>query len=668
MNQRANSRLAGGTVMCRFPLAPRDKAKKFPGRTGMSKSRIGFRMMAAAVLMCGGATIAHSANAPSALQMLQFKPRQAGVNISTPTDAEIPSCKVELAKGQKLANGKTASGWLLKDPAGRVVRRFFDTDGDNQIDVWSYYSNGEESYREADSNLNGKVDQYRWLGVNGSKWGVDLNEDGVIDAWKMISAEEVSQEVLTATLTRDFNRLQSLMITKAELDALDLPESESNRIKNKLQGAASTFQTSSATMAKVSDKARWVHLETGAPECIPADALGSKADLIHHKHATILYSDGDKINDFLQTGEMIQVGRAWRLIEAPIPGGVSQTAIGNSSGGSTGGTIEITDKIKDLVELLKPIDEKYKNATTPAAVTEYNLARAVVLEKIASVLRGKEREDWLKQVADCYSTAAQNGTVDALPKLTAWKNQIIKEEPGSNLAAYLSYREMSAEYSLKLTKIAPAEMTKMQEDWKERLGKFVQDFPTAEDTPDALMQLGMVNEFVGKETEAKNWYTQLVRHFEKNPMAPKAQGAIRRLGLDGQEFELTSQTLGSKNPFDIKSLRGKTVLVYYWASWNSQCIGDFAKIKSVLAAQSGKAIDLVCVNLDNDQEAAIKFLQATPVPGNHLYQPGGLDSPPATHYGVMVLPNMFLVGADGKVVNRNAQVATLDEDLKKLMK
>ena len=192
----------------------------------MAKSRIGFKLLA--TLALASSTGLAQAAAPTPAQILQFKPRQQGINVSTPTDAELQGCKVELAKGAKAASGKTASGWLLKDPQGRIVRRFFDSDGDNQIDVWSYFLNGEECYREIDSNLNGKVDQYRWLGANGSKWGADMNEDGVIDTWKVISAEEASQEALMAVMTKDMNRLQALMITKAELDTLELPETEAD--------------------------------------------------------------------------------------------------------------------------------------------------------------------------------------------------------------------------------------------------------------------------------------------------------------------------------------------------------------------------------------------------------------------------------------------------------
>ena len=38
--------------------------------------------------------------------------------------------------------------------------------------------------------------------------------------------------------------------------------------------------------------------------------------------------------------------------------------------------------------------------------------------------------------------------------------------------------------------------------------------------------------------------------------------------------------------------------------------------------------------------------------GTHLHMPGGLESPLAVQYGISSLPVMFLVGPDGKVVNR----------------
>ncbi len=199
----------------------------------------------------------------------------------------------------------------------------------------------------------------------------------------------------------------------------------------------------------------------------------------------------------------------------------------------------------------------------------------------------------------------------------------------------------------------------------DRLTKFVETYSKAEDAPDALLQLGMVNEFLNKEVEAKNWYGVLVRDFADTPQGKKAAGSIARLELDGKELKLAGPTLTDSNTiYNIEQSAGKVVVVYYWASWISQSAADFAKLKA-LADAEGKGVEIVCVNLDGTPKEVRDFLATAPPVGVHLYQSGGMESKLATDYGITVLPNLIVVGKDGKVVNRNAQINALDEEVKK---
>src|ERR1700728_2785264 len=110
MRDRA-TRLQPGWARCSQSVGGADRQRVLIGDARMTKSRIGFTLLAVATLCCGQSAV--QAAAPTPAQMLQFKPKQPGVPISTPSEAELPGCKVELIKGQKLANGKTASGWAL---------------------------------------------------------------------------------------------------------------------------------------------------------------------------------------------------------------------------------------------------------------------------------------------------------------------------------------------------------------------------------------------------------------------------------------------------------------------------------------------------------------------------------------------------------------------------
>ena len=618
------------------------------------------RLGGVATLLCWGGAVPAWA-APTPAQILSFKPHQAGVDCTTPTAEQLKACKVDLIKG------KRGSGWLLSDAAG-PIRRFFDTDNDNKIDTWSYYKDGVEVYREIDTNHNSKPDQFRWLNGAGMKWGVDRDEDGHIDSWKAISPEEVSQELLQAIVTHDYARLQALLLTEAEIKALALPPAEAQRLRASLREAPTKF---GAVLSKLKgiNKATWLHLETAVPQCRPAEAGTAGIDVVHHVRGTVLYENGGQ-NDFLQTGEMIQVGAAWRLVGGPAPGAsVDQVPV---SAGAPGTTVTSNPRLQKLVEELAELDKTPPTATGApgpnAAVAQYNLKRADLLEKVIAESRGGERDSWVRQAADSLSTAVQNsgGDAAAAGRLVRLEKQAVAAAPGGPVAAYVVYRRLQADYSAKLLKQG-ADYNKVQQEWLANLTQFITTYPKAEDAPDALLQLGMVSEFLSKEAESRKWYIQLSSQFADKPQGIKARGAVRRLDCVGKEFELVGPLLGG-GAYDIARARGKAVAVYYWASWNQQSVGDFARLKLLLDTCGSKGFELVCVNLDGSAAEAAAYLKRSPAPGTHLHQAGSLESKLATDYGIMVLPHLFLIGKDGKVVSRTVQMGNLEEEVNKLLK
>jgi hypothetical protein len=612
-------------------------------------------LLTGAVVLCGGFGNAWAANAPTVQQMLQFKPRQ-DVAVSTPEPDKLDGCKVELVKG-----AKKGSGWALKDAQGNLLRNFFDTTDRGKPDVWSYYKDGKEVYREIDTSVPGKPDQYRWLNEAGTKWGIDEAKDGKIKSWKVISPEEVSQEVVAALVGKDFARLQVLMITEAEMKSLELPPAEIERIRKLQKDAPAKFNETLGKL-KLTAKSSWQNLLTnGAPVCVPADPPGSHPDLIRYTKATIVIdlNDAGKGTEMVQPGELIQVGAAWRIVGAPVAGAADPTA----NVGGPGAAAPDNPKVEALMQKLAEHDKKGMQGNVGAA---HHLERADIVEKIIAEVKDTEREQWIRQVADSLSSAAQTGPATdktALTRLGRLVEQVVQAMPNTNLAGYVTYRQLQAEYALKVND-PKSDFMKLQGEWAETLGKFVAAYPKAEDAPDALLQLGTVNEFLGKDVEAKNWYNQLAKNHAETKQAARAKGAVRRLELAGQPAQFAGPTL--KDPatnFDSAQLRGKYVIVYFWASWTSQSVGDFAKLKLILDAS--KDVELVTVNLDATAEEAKAFLAKSPAPGTHLYQEGGMEGKLATEYGVTLPPNLLLVGKDGKCLNPAAHVGTVEDEIKK---
>jgi thiol-disulfide isomerase/thioredoxin len=628
----------------------------------MAKVRIGAGLLVSCLFLGSSAAVLAQSNSANIAKVLNYKPRQEGIVYTIPTPEEQAKCTLKIIPG----TAPGSSGWLLLDAQNRPLRRFVDTNGDRAIDVWSYFKDGVEVYREISKTIDPskeKADHYRWFGANGTKWGLDYNGDGKIDAWKVISPEEVGQEIFQAVATKNFARLKALFLTEADLLTLKLSTAEAKRIRDAQAQAESKFQKTTAKLPNL-DKARYVRLESVMPQCIPAENPSSDLDLIKYPARTILY-EVDKRHDWLQVGEMIQVGNSWKVIDAPVPGD-SPEAIG-SAGTQTPGSISDPELQKRL-EALASHDKSTPAATAPnAEIIAYNLKRAELIRAVMDKSKADEQEQWIRQLADCLSAAYQAGEQKALTQLTQLKEQTVKNSAGTPLAAYLTYREMWAEFAPRLAN-PKDDFAKIQDQWFERLTKFVQNYPTAEDAADAFWQLAMGSEFAGKEEQARKWYQQLVSGHGNHPLVATAKGAIRRLESKGQTMELTGPKLDGSGSFNLTSLRGKVVVVYYWASKCKTCPDDFARLKKLYDSQHAKGLELVSINLDDRAEEASKYLQATPLPGTHLFQPsdqGGMNSPLAIQYGIIGLPTTFLVGKDGKVVNPTIQMSELEEAIRK---
>jgi hypothetical protein len=628
----------------------------------MRTARFTMRVLAALTLWVGFG-VAAFAQPPTVEKVLEVKPRQPGVSVTTPTPEQAARYRVDPIPNPKTPGSNM--GFVVRDGDGRPVRQLVSYDGKG-YNIVAFYLNGQEAYREVYPPTPTEPYQFRWLGPNGGKWGVDRDRDGKIDEWLVISPEEVSQELLGAVMERDPKRLAALLPSEEALKGLGLPAAELARIKEKTAGAPKRLADAVEAL-KLSPDARWVHLELGVPNTTPSDAFGGKEDMVVHRNGTVLIEDKGKTH-FLQTGEMIQVGRTWKIVEGPSAGPGVVTADG---GTSSGGPV-VTDDIRDLVSQLDLIDKSAPNPPAQPALGEYYAKRAGVLEQIVQKLPADKQADWTRLLLDSLAAATEGGPADSPShkRFKAWNDQLAKLPPPNPLGSYAAFRLLVAENGMALggAKTGP-ELQKVQDAWRTGLEAFVKAHPTSDDAGEAVLRLGMANEFLGKDGEpkAKEWYTTLTTTYKTHPHAAKAAGAVRRLDSEGKSLELTGTTLQGQ-PFSVGSLTGKAVAVYYWASWSTTLADDARKLRDLEKTFAPKGLALVTVCLDDDAKAAAAAVQSAQLPGTHLHAPGGLDrSPLAAGYGIMVVPHIMLAGKDGKVTNRNAQITTLEDELKRLM-
>jgi thiol-disulfide isomerase/thioredoxin len=143
-------------------------------------------------------------------------------------------------------------------------------------------------------------------------------------------------------------------------------------------------------------------------------------------------------------------------------------------------------------------------------------------------------------------------------------------------------------------------------------------------------------------------------------------GSGRRLNLVGSKMKVSGTTFAGE-PFELDSLKGKVVLVDFWATWCGPCIAEIPNIKANYEKYHEKGFEVVGISIDEDRGRLDKFMADNEMPWTILHEKNEQNNPTATYYGVNAIPFMVLVGKDGKVVSTSARGPALDDLLEKLL-
>lgn len=235
----------------------------------------------------------------------------------------------------------------------------------------------------------------------------------------------------------------------------------------------------------------------------------------------------------------------------------------------------------------------------------------------------------------------------------------------------------SALANLRIRKIASGDLDGADELIQEFVAKLEKD-PNDQTTVRSALGLAQALEYSGDAGTplAVKAYEQFGKIMATSANAQiaeygkKLEGVVRRLQLMGNSMEL-SGTLLDGTTFDPDTLKGKVVLVDFWATWCGPCIAELPNLLSNYEKYHDKGFEVIGISLDNDRESLEKFMEERKLPWPVLYEDSdesrGWSNPLAEKYGIMGIPTVILINAEGKVVSLNARGEKLGELLGELL-
>ncbi len=96
--------------------------------------------------------------------------------------------------------------------------------------------------------------------------------------------------------------------------------------------------------------------------------------------------------------------------------------------------------------------------------------------------------------------------------------------------------------------------------------------------------------------------------------------------------------------FSLRNVKGKTVLMVFWATWCPHCKGEIPDLNDIYENYKDKDFDIFAISVDDNMEKLKKFVEKNKIQYNVLFDK---ETEIAMLYGVMGVPAHFVVDKKG---------------------
>jgi thiol-disulfide isomerase/thioredoxin len=157
------------------------------------------------------------------------------------------------------------------------------------------------------------------------------------------------------------------------------------------------------------------------------------------------------------------------------------------------------------------------------------------------------------------------------------------------------------------------------------------------------------------------WVKETEAFLEKNPksrfspmFAQKIKSMKASADLKTKPLELKFTAVDGRE-VDLSKMRGKVVLIDFWAVWCGPCVAELPNVIKAYETLHPKGFEIIGISLDQDKAKLETFVKDKGMAWPQYFDGKGWKNDISSQYGINSIPAMWLVDKKGMVVSTNAR-------------
>jgi thiol-disulfide isomerase/thioredoxin len=188
------------------------------------------------------------------------------------------------------------------------------------------------------------------------------------------------------------------------------------------------------------------------------------------------------------------------------------------------------------------------------------------------------------------------------------------------------------------------------DSFEKGLQQLEKEFPKRTEVQDLKLQLASLSE----PAKAK----QLAEEVLKSDAGPQAKETaktlIAKMERVGKPVDISFKAVDGRD-VDLAKLKGKVVLVDFWATWCGPCVAELPHVKAAYADLHPKGFEVVGISLDSDKSRLTKFVADQKMAWPQYFDGKQWQNEISTKFGIQSIPAMWLIDKKGNLRDINAR-------------